>query len=89
MAKKESQLKKLKTALRDSGVSRTNTKKGSIRKNRSDKEASLSKIRERFNPYEVQVNKSKFAVGGRKLKGKKVQRRSRIYVPSVSIADTA
>lgn len=65
----QSQLKRLKSALRDSGVSRDAKAKKGPRKNRVDREKELAKIRERFNPYETQVNRSKFAVGGRKLKG--------------------
>lgn len=70
MAKKDSQsqLKRLKSALRDSGISRDPKAKGP-RKGRLDREKELSKIREKFNPYETQINKSKFAVGGRKIKG--------------------
>lgn len=64
----KSQLKRLKSALRDSGVSRDQKSKGP-RKSRIDREKELSKIRDKFNPYESQINKSKFAVGGRKLKG--------------------
>ncbi|CCG80515.1 Probable nucleolar complex protein 14 [Taphrina deformans PYCC 5710] len=70
MAKKDSQsqLKRLKSALRESGISRDPKAKGP-RKGRVDREKELSKIREKFNPYESQINKSKFAVGGRKIKG--------------------
>lgn len=70
MAKQDSQsqLKRLKSALRDSGVSRDQRAKGP-RKSRIDREKELAKIRDKFNPYETQINKAKFAVGGRKLKG--------------------
>ncbi|BFZ55519.1 nucleolar complex protein 14 [Savitreella phatthalungensis] len=91
MAKKGSgsQLKRLKTALRDSGLSRGGDQAGSQGKkkkgskaagsaghgangqglSREEREAKLAGIRSQFNPYEVQMNRTKFAVGGRKVKG--------------------
>ncbi|ORY73914.1 nucleolar protein 14 [Protomyces lactucae-debilis] len=69
----QSQLKRLKTALRESGISRagpkSKSKQGQPQKTRADRQKALDGIRERFNPYEQQVNKTKFAVGGRRLKG--------------------
>lgn len=80
-----SQLKNLKSALRESGIRRDGSggKSGGKKsgggggasesrlqhKSRDDKEAKLAAIRERFNPFELQVNHAKFAIGGRKIKG--------------------
>lgn len=63
----KSQLKRLKSALRESGVARDQKSKGVKKRKVEPKE--ISKLRDQFNPFEVQINKAKFAVGGRKLKG--------------------
>lgn len=70
MKESQSQLKRLKSALRDSGVAApAHTKKKEPRKNKSDRERDLARIRERFNPYDVKVNKTKFDIGGRRVQG--------------------
>ncbi|KAL4802888.1 nucleolar protein 14 [Aspergillus unguis] len=67
-----SQLKQLKASLRDNGVlgpqkskkqKRQNARSGANAQNRNQREAALSAIRDRFNPFEIRtVGKSKFDV---------------------------
>ncbi|KAG4304913.1 hypothetical protein PORY_001588 [Pneumocystis oryctolagi] len=67
----KSQLKQLKIALKEAGISTSNrrTKKKKDRQNRVDRTAILENIRSQFNHYEKKVNKVKHNVGGRRLKG--------------------
>lgn len=67
-----SQLKQLKTSLRDNGVlgpqkskkqKRQNAKTGANTHNRNQRETALNAIRERFNPFEIRtVARNKFDV---------------------------
>lgn len=67
-----SQLKQLKTSLRDNGVlgpqkskkqKRQNAKTGANAQNRAQRESALEAIRERFNPFEIRtISRNKFDV---------------------------
>jgi len=67
-----SQLKQLKTSLRDSGVlgpqkskkqKRQNAKSGANAQNRAQRETALEAIRDRFNPFEIRtISRNKFDV---------------------------
>ncbi|EMR11696.1 hypothetical protein PNEG_00131 [Pneumocystis murina B123] len=66
----KSQLKQLKTALRDAGISTSNRRRKRKKPIKQEDRASiLENIRSQFNHYEKKVNKVKYEVGGRKLKG--------------------
>jgi len=72
-----SQLKQLKAALRENGLTgQTNVKrKGKSSKKapsdtrRDDREEKIQKIREQFNPFEIKVNRNKTETNGRFIKG--------------------
>ncbi|GJJ07321.1 hypothetical protein Clacol_001522 [Clathrus columnatus] len=79
---KGSQLKQLKSALSDAGLSRKNIVKSSGKKRKRTENAvvpperdkqkaeqKLREIHERLNPFDTKVTKLKHDVGGRKLKG--------------------
>ncbi|KAG5513499.1 hypothetical protein PMAC_000931 [Pneumocystis sp. 'macacae'] len=67
----KSQLKQLKTALKEAGIPTSNrrTKKKKNRKNLIDRTSILENIRSQFNHYEKKINRVKHDVGGRKLRG--------------------
>jgi nucleolar protein 14 len=77
-----SQLKQLKAAISTSGVSQTqpNSRKrkrgrddgvgrGAVLEHRDKRVEKLREIHEKFNPFDIKVEKLKREVGGRKLKG--------------------
>ncbi|KTW29300.1 hypothetical protein T552_01255 [Pneumocystis carinii B80] len=66
----KSQLKQLKIALRDAGISTSNRrrKRKKLAK-QEDRTSILENIRSQFNHYEKKVNKVKYEVGGRKIRG--------------------
>lgn len=73
-----SQLKQLKAAISTSGVSQTqqNSRKrkrggndGAVLEHRDKRVEKLREIHEKFNPFDIKVEKVKHEVGGRKLKG--------------------
>lgn len=77
-----SQLKQLKAAISTSGVSQTqgNSRKrkrgesggsggGAVIEHRDKRAGKLREIHERFNAFDVKVEKVKHDVGGRKIKG--------------------
>lgn len=74
-----SALKRLKASLRAAGIvgqqskasrSKKDRKRGiPIEAGKNDVNEKLKLIREEFNPFEIKVNRSKFNVVGRKVKG--------------------
>ena len=72
-----SQLKQLKAALKENGLTgQTNVKrkgKGSKRApsetRRDDREEKIQRIREQFNPFEIKTNKTKYETNGKFVKG--------------------
>lgn len=69
-----SQLKLLKAAISASGVSDTNSRKrkrstGAILEHKDKRTQKLQEIHEKFNAFDVKVERLKHDVGGRKLKG--------------------
>lgn len=77
---KGSQLKQLKSALSDVGLSRKSNVKSSSKKRKrassavsnppeKDKQQKLQGIHERLNPFDTKSTKLKHDVGGRKVKG--------------------
>ncbi|KAG5439856.1 hypothetical protein PCANB_000138 [Pneumocystis canis] len=67
----KSQLKQLKIALKNAGISTGNrrTKKKKKQVDQTNRISILEDIRSQFNHYEKKVNKIKYEVSGRKLKG--------------------
>lgn len=77
-----SQLKQLKVAISTSGVSQTQSNsrkrkrgrndgagKGAVLEHSDKRVEKLREIHEKFNPFDVKVEKVKREVGGRKMKG--------------------
>jgi nucleolar protein 14 len=74
-----SQLKQLKTAISTSGLSnqsapsrkrkRGSSAGGAVLEHRDKRTEKLKEIHEKFNPFDVKVEKLKHDVGGRKIKG--------------------
>jgi nucleolar protein 14 len=71
-----SQLKQLKTAISTSGLSNQSAPSrkrkrgnGAVLEHRDKRTEKLKEIHEKFNPFDVKVEKLKHDVGGRKIKG--------------------